>query len=174
LITGLGHQQKPIRKGTVKEILRDFHGPAISTIQRKWGYAAGLAAALIVAGLMFQNSGMELLERVRVWTGVEQKGPENVAPKTADVTRTAALSRPTALQNAPVRPDMRNEHTVKRIVKRGATLSGLAREVYGKSDTAVIKRIQKANPQIIDPNLISEGSLITFPGSTEHKEQNHE
>ena len=45
----------------------------------------------------------------------------------------------------------------------GSTLESLAREVYGDADAALIKRIQSANPQVIDPNLIMAGDLLRFP-----------
>ena len=48
-------------------------------------------------------------------------------------------------------------------VNPGDTLSKLADEVYGKSDSAVLGAIQGKNPQITNPNLIQKGSTITFP-----------
>ena len=48
-------------------------------------------------------------------------------------------------------------------VAAGSTLGSLAREVYGNVDPALIKRIQSANPQVVDPNRIMAGDLLRFP-----------
>jgi phage tail protein X len=48
-------------------------------------------------------------------------------------------------------------------VEAGSTLESLAREVYGGVDAALIKRIQAANPRVVDPNVIMAGDLLRFP-----------
>jgi type II secretory pathway predicted ATPase ExeA/phage tail protein X len=48
-------------------------------------------------------------------------------------------------------------------VEAGSSLESLAREVYGGVDSALIKRIQSANPQVVDPNVIMAGDLLRFP-----------
>jgi type II secretory pathway predicted ATPase ExeA len=48
-------------------------------------------------------------------------------------------------------------------VQPGSTLESLARDVYGGADPALIKRIQSANPQVVDPNFIMAGDLLRFP-----------
>jgi nucleoid-associated protein YgaU len=52
---------------------------------------------------------------------------------------------------------------MKKTVVRGDTLSKLANEVYGKSDSEVLILVRGKNPQIADPNLIHAGSTIIFP-----------
>jgi nucleoid-associated protein YgaU len=53
--------------------------------------------------------------------------------------------------------------TAARIVEQGDTLTKLSEDVYGRSDTKLIKIIQENNPQIANPNLIVTGSKIVFP-----------
>jgi general secretion pathway protein A len=48
-------------------------------------------------------------------------------------------------------------------VAAGSTLESLAREVYGGVDPVLIKRIQSANPQVVNPNVIMTGDLLRFP-----------
>ena len=48
-------------------------------------------------------------------------------------------------------------------VPPGATLESLARQLYGSADAALIRRIQSANPQLVDPNRILAGDLLRFP-----------
>jgi general secretion pathway protein A len=48
-------------------------------------------------------------------------------------------------------------------VEPGASLESLARAVYGDVDSATLKRILNANPQVADPNLILAGDLLRFP-----------
>jgi nucleoid-associated protein YgaU len=48
-------------------------------------------------------------------------------------------------------------------VQPGATLASLARAVYGGVDAGLIKRIQSANPQVVNPNLIVAGDVLRFP-----------
>jgi hypothetical protein len=53
--------------------------------------------------------------------------------------------------------------TVSKVAVRGVSLTKLAQQVYGTSDAEIIKLIQKHNPQIINPDIILEGTTIVFP-----------
>jgi general secretion pathway protein A len=59
-------------------------------------------------------------------------------------------------------------------VPAGATLAELARQIYGAADQDTIRRIQSANPQVIDPNLILAGDRLRFPAAEAGKETTHE
>lgn len=48
-------------------------------------------------------------------------------------------------------------------VAPGSTLSALARRIYGEADPGVIRHIQRANPQVVNPNLIVVGDVLRFP-----------
>lgn len=48
-------------------------------------------------------------------------------------------------------------------VPNGATLAELVRSVYGAVDADTIHRIQSANPQVVDPNVILAGDRLRFP-----------
>ena len=83
---------------------------------------------------------------------------EKVAPVVAE--HPAAAPGPDAAAPQDATPRFR---TVR--VEPGSTLGSLAREVYGAADPALIKRIQSANPQVLDPNVIMAGDLLRFPDS---------
>ena len=70
----------------------------------------------------------------------------------------AASTEPAASAGDTV-PD--RQRTVR--VQSGQTLAALARSVYGGVDPDIIRRIQNANPQIVDPDRILAGDLLRFP-----------
>ncbi|MFN8644724.1 MAG: hypothetical protein U0802_24815 [Candidatus Binatia bacterium] len=59
-------------------------------------------------------------------------------------------------------------------VPHGATLAELARSVYGVVDPETIRRIQSANPQVVDPNVILAGDRLRFPEPGGDAEARHE
>lgn len=48
-------------------------------------------------------------------------------------------------------------------VPPGAKLEEMARDLYGAVDEQIIRRIQSANPQVVDPNHILAGDVLRFP-----------
>jgi nucleoid-associated protein YgaU len=48
-------------------------------------------------------------------------------------------------------------------VRRGTTLSAIARQVYGSDAPDLIRLILRANPELSDPDLIVAGSTIVVP-----------
>ena len=48
-------------------------------------------------------------------------------------------------------------------VENGSTLGSLIRSTYGDVNPELIKRIQLANPHVVDPDVIMAGDLLSFP-----------
>ena len=65
-------------------------------------------------------------------------------------------ARPTAVKDTGLRYLLRK-------VQRGDYLTRMSIEVYGEATENTLTRLQKANPQIEDPNLIFEGDVLRFP-----------
>jgi general secretion pathway protein A len=82
--------------------------------------------------------------------------PASSAPAGGDAAA-ASDTRPADL------PERRDAHFRDVRVQPGATLAALARAVYGAVDADLIKRIQSANPQVVNPNLIVAGDVLRFP-----------
>jgi hypothetical protein len=60
--------------------------------------------------------------------------------------------------------------SVRKTVKKGETLSELAKEVYGYSGRQIIAILKQHNPHIKDPDRIMVGDEVLFPvvDGTEH------
>lgn len=100
------------------------------------------------------------------------EAPADAAPVAAQADAPASRSEPPAALPADAAPAaaaatsddtaaVPSTRTVR--VEAGSTLGSLARQVYGSADGALIKRIQAANPQVVDPNVIMAGDLLQFP-----------
>ena len=81
----------------------------------------------------------------------------------ANTERPAPQEPLRAEEQQPIAIPKKERLPVIKKVNPGDTLTKLADEVYGKSDSAVLGAIQGKNPQITNPNLIQKGSAITFP-----------
>jgi nucleoid-associated protein YgaU len=91
---------------------------------------------------------------------VPAEGP--VPALAEDAAPAFAEAPPVPAEDPAAQPDVGLEFRTVR-VERGATLESLARDVYGGVDSALIRRIQAANPRVVDPNLIMAGDLLRFP-----------
>ena len=167
LITGFGYQQKPIGAKIVKEVIADFDGKK-KGFSWKWQQAASALAALCIGAGIFLLAAYGKL------------GVSDVPPKPAPI---AAKPAPVPAKPAPVlpaqpkepstpppevaKPQSQSQHgtePLSKTVAKGDTLMGLTQDVYGRTDGALIKRVQQSNPHINNPNLIITGSKIVFPG----------
>jgi type II secretory pathway predicted ATPase ExeA/phage tail protein X len=72
-------------------------------------------------------------------------------------TPAAAADHP-GIPAASKRPALRVVH-----VAPGDTLFTLTARVYGRADEDLLRRIRRANPQIVDPDFIFAGTALRFP-----------
>ncbi|HVN95521.1 MAG TPA: AAA family ATPase [Syntrophorhabdaceae bacterium] len=177
LITGFGYRKKPVSQKITKEIIRDFEGLKQSSTARWWVSAVSAMILLFLGGTvwlaLYKEADFDkisvMLSRGHRHLTDSASQPERVeTPAARDDHDTPAQSLPPKGETPP--PAVNDDHkAVTKTVVRGDTLSKLAQEVYGNSDTKVLQFIRKSNPQIADPNLILRGSTITFP--TSHKQE---
>jgi general secretion pathway protein A len=101
--------------------------------------------------------------------GSPQTAPSNVAEPSVAAADEPAVTSPQASAPAPEAPapqrKQSGDHAELRTVRvaAGATLSSLARGVYGKVNAELLHRVALANPQIVDLNLIRSGDTLRFP-----------
>jgi general secretion pathway protein A len=172
LITGFGYQQKPVTAKIVREIIRDLDGTQRSFFTRRWVTAALILSLLVfVVGFswsyrtsLFQKTG----------TAVSPDQSETVQPKLPEVNTQQTQPEVNTGQILPEKPFQatirqplavlkQGTSLMEKTVVRGDTLTKLANEVYGKSDSEVLGLIRNKNPQIADPNFIHVGNTIIFP-----------
>ncbi len=94
--------------------------------------------------------------------------PQQEAPP-ADENPPSADARPGAGAALPSVVEKRSE-AVKKSIAHGDTLIKLSREVYGRSDERTLRLIQKNNPQVVNPDVIHAGGMLTFPLLSEEGE----
>lgn len=189
LITGFGYRKKPVTRGVVREIIRDFDGLKWPSAGRWWFPAlSALTVALIAMAWFFPNQET-VFGRIRNLAGVEQKkeetrvatvAPPLTLPAVPGETLTPPADSPRqemspAGENAPLAaagpgdaaapPSIveKRAEAVKKSIVHGDTLIKLSREVYGKSDERILRLIQKSNPQVVNPDVIHVGGMLTFP-----------
>lgn len=90
--------------------------------------------------------------------------PPERLPAAAPEVQIPVTSAPPVLVAEPRKntstPDRK---TVRKIIKKGETLSELAREVYGTSGPQIIGLLKQHNPHIKDPDRIMVGDEVNFP-----------
>jgi hypothetical protein len=79
------------------------------------------------------------------------------APPAVDVADAAGTARP--LATVPLSP---SGQTVK-AVRAGDSLWTMAEEVYGFVSPTILRRVQDANPQIRNINVLAPGQEVVFP-----------
>lgn len=172
LITGFGYQQKPVMTKIVGEIIRDLEGTRRSFFTR-WWVAAALALSVLVIimavlGWLYRDFTLHKM-------GMPvSPGQNNVVQSEPPKVNTAQPAPQQPLQSQgeeqqPITISKKERRPVVKTVNPGDTLTRLADEVYGKSDSGVIGAIRGKNPQITNPNLIHTGSTITFPDLPEQE-----
>jgi len=197
LITGFGYRKKPVTRGVVKEIIRDFDGLKWPSAGRWWFPAlSALTVALIAMAWLLPNQET-VFGRIRNLAHVEQKKEDtrvatvvppppvaSAATGEAQAPRAAALEQetppvgetppPTAARpsDTATPPSVleKKAEAVKKSIVHGDTLTKLSREVYGKSDERTLRLIQKSNPQVVNPDVIHAGSMLTFPRLSEESD----
>ncbi len=164
LITGFGYQQKPVMTKIVGEIIRDLEGTKRSFFTRWWVPAA---LAIFVLILIVAIWGWPHRDGAFHKMGTPLSSGQNMVlqpePPKANIERPVPQEPVRAEKQQPIAIPKKERLPVIKKVNPGDTLSKLADEVYGKSDSAVLGAIQGKNPQITNPNLIQKGSTITFP-----------
>jgi general secretion pathway protein A len=171
LITGFGHQKRPVTKGITKEIARDFRGITRPVFVRTWLPTAAvlLLTALLLAGLTVLLPSRDNLVG-KAESLVRSRQTKQYRPVTE--TRPSQPSEPAKRQTgSPSSSETVKESSlasveqglITKTVARGDTLTKLTRQVYGNSDAKMIRAIQESNSQITNPDTIRAGSTIRFP-----------
>ncbi|MBU5614636.1 AAA family ATPase [Geomonas azotofigens] len=138
LINAYGGGLKLVNTAMVRTVAREFG------ISGNLLYKSGLAASVIV---LFAISGFSFYQFPR------SIHPSHVLsfPITKNVPAEQAIS-----------PPLRKEY-VDRVVRKGDTLAKLVTQVYGRADKGTMLLVKRANPGIIDENVIVEGVRLRFP-----------
>jgi general secretion pathway protein A len=185
LITGFGYQKKPVNTKIVREVIADFKGKERHSLLR-WALAPSVALLFIIGFfLLYPYKGIFLSEvknLISPYKGLVSSKVENpthppitqLTPIREEVEPSvgnSALSQGDQL--APTEKEMeiskkkeieeKTPSPVIRIVKRGDTLFGLRKKVYGYADHKLIERVRQSNPRIKDINKILIGDEIIFP-----------
>lgn len=191
LVTAFGYQRKPVSRKIAKEVIRDLEGSRTASFSAKRLAVAVLILILLSIGTFWFLRGrpLPLTKMWAVTPAVQKDSPrpadqtemigsrsttathEAVRTTVAEQHRDEMPDRPQATHEA-VRTTAPEQHrsetaersaTVSKVAVRGVSLTKLAQQVYGTSDAEIIKLIQKHNPQIINPDIILEGTTIVFP-----------
>jgi general secretion pathway protein A len=195
LITGFGYRRKPVTRGIAREIIRDFDGLKWPSAGRWWFPALSALTVALIAMAWFLPNQETVFGRIRTLASVEQnkesarvativppppsavtgetRAPSAVAPQQeappAAENPPSADARPGAGAALPSVVEKRSE-AVKKSIAHGDTLIKLSREVYGRSDERTLRLIQKNNPQVVNPDVIHAGGMLTFPLLSEEGE----
>jgi general secretion pathway protein A len=171
LVTGFGYQQRPATAKIVREIIQDLDGMRKSSFARRWVPAALILSLFVLMAGFSWSYRTELFHKIGLLFSLSQdETTQPKLPKVHTKTRPEVNAQQT-LPEEPLQVTAQHPLTVskqetlpmKKTVVHGDTLSKLANEVYGKSDSDVLGLVRGKNPQIADPNLIHEGSTIIFP-----------
>ncbi|OPY00833.1 MAG: hypothetical protein A4E61_01860 [Syntrophorhabdus sp. PtaB.Bin184] len=194
LITGFGYRRKPVTRGIAREIIRDFDGLKWPSAGRWWFPALSALTVALIAMAWFLPNQETVFGRIRTLASVEQNkesarvativppppaatgeaqapsaaAPQQEAPPAAE-NPPSADARPGAGAALPSVVEKRSE-AVKKSIAHGDTLIKLSREVYGRSDERTLRLIQKNNPQVVNPDVIHAGGMLTFPLLSEEGE----
>lgn len=179
LITGFGYQQKPVTAKIVKEIIRDLDGTERSSFARWWVPAAFILLLLVLVGFswpygtaffhkmekFFSPSQDELSQPVLSEINTKKLPEVNTQRTQLESNNKQTQSEEPLQTKTEQSTTFSKQETLpkKKTVVRGDTLTKLANEVYGKSDSEVLELVRDNNPRIADPNLIQAGSTIIFP-----------
>ncbi len=196
LITGFGYRKKPVTRGVAREIIRDFEGLKWPSAGRWWFPAlSALTVALIGMAWLLPNQE-SVFGKIRNLAQVEEKRdnaplaaatPDQLPSGGEQQARAASavaprheippaagkrLSAGPLAGDAAVSPSVveKRPRAVKKSIVHGDTLIKLSREIYGKSDDRILRLIQKSNPEVVNPDIIHAGSMLTFPRLSEESE----
>ena len=163
LITGFGYQQKPVTTKVVREIIHDLDGTQRSSFARQWVPIALILTLLVLVVGFGWSYRTALFQKMGILFSPDQS--KAVLPRLPEVNTQQTLPEGPlqATAQQPLAASKQETSLVKKTVNRGDTLTKLATEVYGKSDSEVLRLVRDKNPQIADPNLIQTGSTIIFP-----------
>jgi len=193
LITGFGYRKKPVTRGVVREIIRDFDGLKWPSAGRWWFPALSALTVVLIAMAWFLPNHETVFGKIRNLTHMEQRKEDTRVARVVPPPPAAtgeALAPPAASPREKESPAGENQppaprpgdsavppsvvekatEAVRKSIVHGDTLIKLSREVYGKSDERILRLIQKSNPQVVNPDVIHAGSMLTFPRLSEEGE----
>jgi general secretion pathway protein A len=165
LIAGFGLHKNPVKKAIVREIIRDYRGLPGRSFGRVLIPATAVAVLLVLAFGGAKYLGF--LDKVKLpeLRKYFPQSQEEQQEKTGYAGATAGPAGPSPeghVEKAPSGHKPEPGMTTRKVVI-GDTLSKMALETYGNSDVEVIKKIQKYNPEITNPDTIYLGSTIQLP-----------
>ena len=137
----------------------------------KWVALSVIFIAIVISAGTFvlQNNSINIYKQfsdLKIISEIKQTRPAQVTP--ASSMNTSSLPAPVIIQ-----PDNENNlenklpvYMGKLHLKQGRTLWGLMQDIYGNSNSEIIKIIGKvisANPELNNPNKITAGKLLNIP-----------
>lgn len=167
LITGFGYRKQQITRGIVNEIIRDFDGLKWPSGGRWWFPAVSALTIFLIAMAWLIPNHEIVLGKVKAWKDQEKKASDVMVKVAAPVPEKIAQD---TVQPLPEIADKKLS-MIKKSVTPGDTLYKLSRQIYGKVDSRTMKTITENNPQILNPNVIHVGSVLSFPQLSEDEQR---
>ena len=142
----------------------DVKKTASSHPRSYWKWAAVLPMILIVASVIIGKKGQDIVGSIAglIPIDTQQNTPAvQTEGKEDDTIDIIPPKEPKVMENILLNEDKESWEYV--IVKKGDTLSKLAKAVYGQANEDYVKLVHKHNPEIEDINWIQVGQKIIFP-----------
>ena len=96
--------------------------------------------------------------------GIENSSPQDIGGSSNEINKGLEQTIASDIVSSPDDQGIVSEPEVKTLtVEEGATLEGLAMQVYGYTNDSVLDLIKENNPEITNINLIATGQVIKFP-----------
>ena len=147
LITAFGYGKKVVGLGVVREVVRDFG--IKKTFLLNTTLRIILGSLLLILGYFAISLNISL---------IPTRHPLPLHSVTGQPHNNASRVKKQSKIHLKIEKDF-----IDRIVEKGDTLARLVKEVYGHVDEETIRMVKKANPTIINEDLIIVGRRIVFP-----------
>ena len=147
LITAFGYGKKVVGLGVVREVVRDFG--IKKTFLLNTTLRIILGSLLLILGYFAISLNISL---------IPTRHPLPLHSVTGQPHNNASRVKKQSKIHLKIEKDF-----IDRIVEKGDTLARLVNEVYGHVDEETIRMVKKANPAIINEDLIIVGRRIVFP-----------
>jgi general secretion pathway protein A len=167
LVSSFGNQQKKVTSKVAREIIAEQEGER--QVGQGWEIAfVTVLVVVVAAGLFYLKNGLTFPVQASSISDNKPVVPVAVASSVNTVRPApaeAAAKRVTAkIEKAELEGGSLNGNSqVKRVARRGDTLTKLVTETYGSVDRKLLELVKQRNPGISNIDVIREGTIIYFP-----------
>lgn len=145
LLTAYGYRHQRVESKTAREIIADHDGKKELRPFATWGIsAAAIVSLMLMVGFWggYVSKLMSVSEVEAHPKIIKTKLPDRITPPITS-------------------PEAKFPVTLK--ANRGDNLNKMVEDMYGVSNTKLIRMVKEENPHISDANIILEGEKIRFP-----------